>query len=82
MEEALLQKEIAAGTEEGESDSGYKWQVKIQPKEKAEENTPKMPFDLFDIQVSVMWWKGESQKSFTLNTLKIAKEQTDEGTGK
>jgi general secretion pathway protein I len=79
MEEVLVQKEIAEGTKEGESDSGYTWLVNIRPEEEKEEFLPKLPFSLFDIQVSVMWREGEHPKSFTLHTLRIAKLQTDQG---
>ena len=77
MEEVLVQKEIASGAEEGESEAGYRWVVKIHPEEETEEVVPKLPFGLFDIQVSVMWREGERTKSFTLHTLKIAKEQME-----
>lgn len=78
MEEVLVQKEIVPGAEEGESDSGYKWLVKIHSEKEEEEVVPKLPFGFFDIQVSVMWREGERTKSFTLHTLRIAKEQTEQ----
>lgn len=83
MEEMLIAEKMAPGILEGAFDAGYRFRVEISLDDpdaarRLQLGNP-LPV-LFQIRVDVSWKDGESTKTFTLTTLKLA--ELLKGTGK
>ncbi len=81
LEDIALTRQIEEGTEEGEFDSTYRWQMEIKkveilPLESGTDYTP--PADLFQIQIRVIWHSGRQEKTTVVETYKTVKPETDE----
>jgi len=81
MEEIAVQQKMEEGTQEGEFDSTYRWQVEtkkvdVLPIEKGIEF--KAPTELFQVKVNILWKSGDREKSTRLETYRTIKLE-DEG---
>jgi len=81
LEEIAMTRQMEEGSEEGEFDSTYRWQVEtkkveILPLEGATDYTP--PADLFQVQVRIIWKSGRQEKTTTIETFKTVKPESDE----
>jgi len=78
MGEILLSKEVSAGETEGEFSDSFRWKCQIEPIEDVEEGEEKMPFNMFNIRVDIVWDAGGKEKRFQVSTIKIVEKKEDE----
>ena len=69
VEELLLSDKFEEGASEGEFEDGYRWEVEILRLEAGEEDE-KLPFESFDIRVTVIWDTGGGDKHFEIATIR------------
>jgi general secretion pathway protein I len=81
MEEVMIKSALEEGTEEGEFNDTYRWEVGIKKMEilPVEENRDfKPPVELFQIKINVLWKSGSKTRSTSIvsfKTLKIEEEE-------
>ena len=81
MGEILLSKEVSAGETEGEFSDSFRWKCQIELIENVEEeeaNEEKMPFNMFNVKVDIVWDVGGKEKRFQVSTIKIVEKKKDE----
>ncbi len=81
LEEVLIQPALEEGTEEGEFDDTFRWEmgvekVDILPLEKDRDFKP--PVELFQITINVNWKSGSRTRSATVKTYKTLKIEEEE----
>ena len=81
MEEITVKPKIEEGSEEGKFDETFHWQVGVKkvdvlPIEKKPDL--KVPVDLFQIQVKVIWKSGSKERSTSVETYKTFRVEEDE----
>jgi general secretion pathway protein I len=81
LEEILIQPALEEGTEEGEFDDTFRWQVGIEkvdilPVEK--DRDFKAPVEFFQITINVNWKSGSRTRSTTVKTFKTLKIEEEE----
>lgn len=81
MEEIAVQPKIEEGSQEGKFDETFYWQVGVKkvdvlPIEKRPD--VKVPVDLFQIQVKVIWKSGAKERSTSVETYKTMSVEEDE----
>ena len=78
MGEILLAKEVSAGETEGEFSDSFRWKCQIELIENVEEDEEKLPFNMFNIKVDIIWDAGGKEKRFQVSTIKIVEKKKDE----
>ena len=78
MGEILLAKEVSAGETEGEFSDSFRWKCQIELIENVEEDEEKLPFNMFNIKVDIVWDVGGKEKRFQVSTIKIVEKKKDE----
>ena len=78
MGEVLLSKEVSAGETEGEFSDSFRWKCQIELIESVEEDEEKLPFNMFNIKVDIIWDAGGKEKRFQVSTIKIVEKKKDE----
>ena len=81
MGEVLLSKEVSAGETEGEFSDSFRWKCQIELIEGVEEDEEKLPFNMFNIRVDIVWDVGDKEKRFQVSTIKIVEKKKDDITG-
>ncbi|HXX35063.1 MAG TPA: hypothetical protein VEM15_11385, partial [Thermodesulfobacteriota bacterium] len=81
LEEIISQQRIEEGTDEGEYDDTFRWQVSAKkmgllPMEKDSDFKP--PVELFQVKVDILWKSGSKEKSATIESYKVNKPGDDE----
>jgi general secretion pathway protein I len=81
LEEIISQQKIEEGTDEGEYDDTYRWQVSTKkinllPVEKDSDFKP--PVELFQVKVDILWKSGSKERSATIESYKVNKPGQDE----
>jgi len=81
LEEIVSQQNIAEGTEEGEFDDAFRWQVSVKkidilPIEKNPDFKP--PVELFQVKVNILWKSGSKERSASIESYKMSKSGGDE----
>jgi general secretion pathway protein I len=81
MEEIAVKQTIEEGTQEGEFDHTFRWQVEtkkvdVLPIEKGIDFTP--PTELFQVKVNVLWKSGSRERSTRLETYRTIKLEDKE----
>jgi general secretion pathway protein I len=81
MEEIMTQQNMEEGTEEGEFDDTFRWQVGVTkldvlPGEKSTDFKP--PVELYQVKVDVLWKSGSKERSARLESYRTIKLGTDE----
>ena len=78
MEEITSKRNIQEGTDEGDFDNTFHWQMDVQkidllpiPKD----TDLKPPVDLFFVKVNVLWKSGSKERSASLETYKTRKSE-------
>ena len=76
MEEISVADQMEEGTEEGEFDKDYRWQVEtmkvdILPLEKNTEFKP--PVELYQIKVTILWQSGSKERSTRIESYRTVK---------
>jgi general secretion pathway protein I len=84
MEEMRVKQTIEEGSEEGEWDGTFRWQVEtkrvdILPAQVGTDYKP--PVDLFQVKINVLWKSGTKERSTGLETYKAVKPEEDEEEG-
>jgi general secretion pathway protein I len=84
MEEMRVKQTIEEGSEEGELDGTFRWQVEtkrvdILPAQTGTDYKP--PVDLFRVKVNVLWKSGTKERSTSLETYRVIKLQQEESQG-
>lgn len=77
MEEILVEDRLDEGTREGEFDDAYKWRTRIVRMVPPEEEEKKLPFDVYEITVEVVWHEGKGEKQFEIQTTKLVERIKD-----
>jgi len=78
MEEIAMKPNIQEGTEEGEFDPTYRWQVGVKKMDllspgKDQPITP--PVELFQVKVNVLWKSGSKERSAIFETYRTQKRK-------
>ena len=73
MAEILLEPGLSERETEGQFEDEYQWQAVI-TRVASDEDEEKMPVDLLNVTVSITWRDGEKEKSFSIDTLKVAEK--------
>jgi general secretion pathway protein I len=78
MEEIAIKPNIQEGTEEGEFDPTYRWQVEIKKTnllsaQKGRDLNP--PVELFQVKVNVLWKSGSKERSAMFETYRTEKRK-------
>jgi general secretion pathway protein I len=81
MEEIAVKQKMEEGTQEGEFDHTFRWQVEtkkvdVLPIEKGIDFTP--PTELFQVKVNVLWKSGSRERSTRLETYRTIKLEDKE----
>jgi general secretion pathway protein I len=81
MEEIAVKPKMKEGSEEGKFDETFHWQVGVKkvdvlPIEKKQDL--KVPVELFQIQVKVIWKSGSKERSTSVETYKTIRVEEDE----
>jgi general secretion pathway protein I len=81
LEEIISQQNIEEGTDEGEFDDTFRWQVNTKkmdllPVEKDSDFKP--PVELFQVKVDILWKSGSKDKSATIQSYKVNKPGENE----
>jgi general secretion pathway protein I len=81
MEEMAVKQTIEEGTQEGEFDHTFRWQVEtkkvdVLPIEKGIDFKP--PTELFQVKVNVLWKSGSKERSTRLETYRTIKLEDEE----
>jgi len=81
MEEIAVKPKIEEGSEEGKFDETFRWRVGVKkvdvlPMEKKPDL--KVPVELFQIQVKVIWQSGSKERSASIETYKTFRVEEDE----
>ncbi len=82
MEEISTRQDIKEGTDEGEFNQTFHWQVDVKKVDllpiAVEKNAElKLPVDLFKVKVEVLWKSGSKERSASLETYKTIKSGDD-----
>jgi general secretion pathway protein I len=81
MEEIAVKPTMKEGSEEGEFDNTFRWQVVVKKVNLLPmENKPdfKPPANFFQVQVNVIWKSGSKEKSTRMESYKTVKPEDDE----
>jgi len=78
MEEILIPKELSEGELEGEFEDSFRWKSETVRIEDPEEDDKKLPFNMFEIKIGVMWDEGEKERRFEISTMKIVEKSEDD----
>ncbi len=73
MAEILLDPDLSEGETEGQFEDDYQWQAVI-TLVVSEEDEQKLPVDLLNVALKVTWRDGEKEKTFFIDTLKVAEK--------
>jgi len=76
MEEISLRQDLEEGSEEGEFDEIYRWQVgvrKIDVLEMEKSETFRPLVELFEVKINVLWKSGAKERSTDIETYKTVK---------
>jgi hypothetical protein len=78
MEEIAIKPNIREGTDEGEFDPTYRWQVEIKKMDllsaqKDRDLNP--PVELFQVKVNVLWKSGSKERSAIFETYRTEKRE-------
>jgi general secretion pathway protein I len=76
MEEIISQQNIEEGSDEGDFDKTFHWQVDIKKIDLLPADKPtdlKLPIDLFQVKVNILWKSGSKERSTILETYKTGK---------
>ena len=81
LEEIISKEDIEEGNNEGDFDKTFRWQVDIKkvdllPPDKNPDL--KLPINLFQVKVSILWKSGSKERSASLETYKTGKLEEDE----
>jgi hypothetical protein len=76
MEEITSKRSIEEGSDEGDFDKTFRWQVDIKkidlfPLDKNPDLKP--PVDLFQVKINIFWKSGSKERSAILETYKTGK---------
>lgn len=73
LAEAVSETPIREGTEQGEVDDYYRWEVTVNLYEEAEEKLARnKQFEPYQITVEVSWGERQRQRVYQLSTLRLA----------
>jgi prepilin-type N-terminal cleavage/methylation domain-containing protein len=81
MEEIAVKPKMEEGSEEGEFDKTFRWEVGVKKVDVLPiEQKPdlKVPVELFQIQVKVIWKSGSKERSSAVETYKMIRVEEDE----
>jgi general secretion pathway protein I len=81
MEEIALNPKMEEGSEEGKFDETFRWQVGVKKVDVLGiEKKPdlKIPVELFQIQVKVVWKSGSKERSTVVETYRTIKVEDEE----
>jgi len=84
MEEMTVKPTMVEGSDEGEFDETYRWQVDVKrvdllPEKNETDFTP--PVELFQIKVHVLWKSGIKERSTVLETYRTIKLEEEQKQG-
>jgi general secretion pathway protein I len=78
MEEIAMKPNIQEGTEEGEFDPAYRWQVEIKKTNLLSAQKGRdlnLPAELFQVKVNVLWKSGSKERSAMFETYRTEKRK-------
>jgi len=81
LEEIGSQQDLVEGTEEGELEEAFRWQVSVKkidilPIEKNPDFKP--PVELFQVKISILWKSGSKERSTSIESYKMTKSGGEE----
>ena len=84
MEEVTIKPTVAEGSEEGEFDGTYRWQVDVKRVDLLPERIEtdyKPSVELFQVKVQVLWKSGAKERSAVFETYRTIKLEEEEKKG-
>jgi general secretion pathway protein I len=78
MEEIAMKPNIQEGTEEGEFDPTYRWQVEVKKMDLlslGKDRTITPPVEFFQVKVNVLWKSGSKERSAIFETYRTEKRK-------
>ena len=78
MEETLTKREIQEGTEEGEIDNTFRWQVGVKKDNLLPDRGTdfKPPVELMQVKVSIFWKSGARERSTGIESCRLVKSSS------
>ena len=73
MAEILLEPGLSEGETEGQFEDEYQWQAVV-TRVVSDEDEEKLPVNLLNVELRITWRDGEKEKSFSIDTLKVAEK--------
>jgi len=73
MAEMLIAPGLLEGETQGEFEDDYKWQATIN-RVISDEDDEKLPVDLLNVEVRIIWYDGKKEKTFTIDTQKLVQK--------
>lgn len=77
MEEILIENRLEEGNREGEFDDDYTWSARIVRMVPPKEEEKKLPFDVYEITVKVIWHERKGETYFEIQTTKLIERVED-----
>lgn len=74
MAEILLIPDLSEGETQGEFEDTYEWQAVV-TRVVSDDNEEKLHVNLLNIKIRINWREGEKEKSFVIDTLKVAEKE-------
>ncbi len=74
MEEILSARTLTEGSLEGDIGDSFGWKATISRLEPPENEAEKTPFDIYRVELKILWGPDEKKKSFDLSTMKITEK--------
>lgn len=70
MEELLLAEALEPGSREGKFQESFRWRTEVTRVATPEEDAKIVPFDIYQIRVTVLWGPEEKPRTCVLDTLR------------
>jgi general secretion pathway protein I len=83
MEEMLTTRDFSEGVTEGTFDDQFSWKIEVKKSNpslgQANEGETKLPIDLYQIVVRVIWKSGRGERNFEMESLRAFKGEEGKG---
>ena len=82
MGEILLSQDLSEGETGGEFSDSFRWKSLVERIESGEEDEEKLPFNMFNIKVDIIWDVGDREKHFQVSTMKMVEKKKEDESAK
>ena len=78
MGEILVSQGLSEGETGGEFSDSFRWNCLVERIESGEEDEEKLPFNMFNIKVDIIWDVGDKEKRLSVSTMKLIQKKKDD----